>query len=93
MRQVNKTPYLFICLLYDILVHLYCLIVIGTKQSTHLIVKVSLHGAIRSFGTFPTSCGFGIEQRCLHNKPFDKTLRIMGLGLTIQYLSLTKATV
>ena len=79
--------------MHDILVHSYCLIVAGTKQSNPPIVKVSLHGAIRSFGTFPTSCGFGIEQRCLHNKPVDKTLRIMELDLTIQYLSLTKATV
>ena len=93
VRQVNKTPYLFICLLFDALVRLYCLIVTGPKQSTPVIVKGGLNTAILSFGKFPISCGFGIERACLHNKHVDKTLRIIDLALTIQYLSLSKASV
>ena len=92
-RQVNKTPYLFICLLFDVLVHLYCLIVSGPKQSTPVIVKGGLNTPILSFGKFRISCGFGIERSCLHNEHVDKTLRIMDLALTTQYLSLSKASV
>ena len=83
VRQVNKTPHLFVCLLFDVLVRLYCLIVTGPKQSTPVIVKGGLNTAILSFGKFPISCGFGIEQRCFHNKHVNKTLRIIDLLLTI----------
>ena len=78
-------------LLFDVLVRLYCLIVTDPKRSAPVIVKGGLNTAILSFGKFPISCSFGIERRCLHNKHDDKTLRIMDLALTIQYLSLTKA--
>ena len=89
VRQVNKTPYLFVCLLFVVLVCLYCLIVTGPKQSTPVIVK---GGSILSSGKFPVGCDFGNERRCLHNKHVDKTLQIMDLALTIQHLSLTKAS-
>ena len=74
VRHVNKTPYLFIRLLLDVLVRLYCLIVTGPKHLTHVIVKCGLNKAILSFGKFSISWGFGFEQRCLYNKHFDKTL-------------------
>ena len=85
MRQVNKTPHLFICLLFDVLVRLFCLIVTGLKQSTLVIVKGGLNTDILAFGKFPISCGFSIKRRCFHNKHVNKTLRIMDLALTIQY--------
>ena len=62
VRQVNKTPHLFICLLFDVLVRLYCLIVTGPKQSTPVIVISGLNTAILSFGKFPISICFGIER-------------------------------
>ena len=55
VRQVNKTPYLFVCLLFDVLVHLYCLIVTGPKQLTPVIAKGGLNTGILSFGKFPIS--------------------------------------
>ena len=48
-----ETPYLFIYLLFDIFVWLYCLIVTGTKKSTPVIVKGGLNTTILSFGKFP----------------------------------------
>ena len=63
--------------MFDALVHSFCLIVTGPKQPTLVIVKASLNAAILSFGKFLISCDFGIEQSCLHNKHVDKTLRIM----------------
>ena len=93
MREVSKTPYLFVCLLFDVFVCLYCLIGTGPIQLTPVMVKGGLNTAILSFRKFPISCGFGIERRCLHNKYVDKTLPIMDLTLTIQYFSLAKAGV
>ena len=90
-ETTNKTSYLFVWLLFDVLVRLYCLIATGPKQSSPVIVKGGLNTAILSFGKFLISCGFGIEQLCLHNKHID--LRMMDLTLTIQYLSLSKASV
>ena len=43
VRQVYKTPYLFILLLFDVLVCLYCLIATGPKQSTPAILKGGLY--------------------------------------------------
>ena len=83
VRQVNKTPYLFIWLLFDFLVYFYCLIVTGPKQLASFMVKGSLHTAILSFGKFPKSCGFDIEQLCLHNQYVDQTLGVIDLPSTI----------
>ena len=67
VRQLNKTPHLYIWLLSNVFVRLYCFIVTDPKQSVPEVTNSSLITFTVSFGKFSICFSFSIQRPALKN--------------------------